>query len=121
MPFLAQVVCQLDLKQEILLGAVVDVHGYFLESTLRTTEVQHLISILVNSASSANASTHMVINLHGCRFVFLLNNPAAASWSYLMDEVPDVSRVGRGRSQWVLVIVVQGPLIQTSDAHLDAL
>lgn len=41
--------------------------------------------------------------------------------TYLMDEVPDVSRVRCSRAQWVLVIVVQGPLVQTPDAHLDAL
>lgn len=42
-------------------------------------------------------------------------------WTYLMDEVPDVSRVRGRRSQWVLVVVVQGPLVQASDPHLDAL
>lgn len=46
---------------------------------------------------------------------------SATRWSYLMDEVPDVSRVGGGGAQWVLVLVVQGPLVQAADAHLDAL
>lgn len=43
------------------------------------------------------------------------------SQSYLMDEVPDVSRVRGSGPQWVLVVVVQWPLVQAPDSHLDAL
>jgi len=40
---------------------------------------------------------------------------------YLVDEVSNVSWVGGGRADGVLVVMVERPLIQTSDPHLDAL
>lgn len=52
---------------------------------------------------------------------FNLQKHKTTGWSYLVDEVPDVSGVRGRRAQWVLVIVVQGPLVQAADAHLDAL
>lgn len=42
-------ISQVDSKQETLLGAVVDVHGYFLKSTWTNINVSYLIFILANS------------------------------------------------------------------------
>lgn len=47
---------------------------------------------------------------HSCRLLL-----------YLMDEVAYVSWVGGCRADGVLVVVMEGPLIQTSDPHFDAL
>lgn len=63
----------------------------------------------------------LIVHLHGCCLCSCQIISTVANWSYLMDEVPDVSGVRGRRPQWVLVVVVQGPLVQTSDAHLDAL
>lgn len=76
-----------------------------------------LIFILMNSANTESASDIVVV----CVPAKSSLHRTATSWSYLMDEVPDVSGVRGRRSQWVLVIVVQGPLVQASDPHLDAL
>lgn len=71
----------------------------------------------MNSANTESASDIVVV----CVPAKSSLHRTATSWSYLMDEVPDVSGVRSRRSQWVLVIVVQGPLVQASDPHLDAL
>lgn len=41
--------------------------------------------------------------------------------SYLVDEVSNVSWMGGCRAKGVLVVVVEGPLIQASDTHFDTL
>lgn len=38
-----------------------------------------------------------------------------------MDEVSNISWVGGSRADGVLVVMVERPLIQSSDSHLDAL
>lgn len=38
-----------------------------------------------------------------------------------MDELSDVSWVGRSRAEGVLVVVMEGPLVQSPDPHLHAL
>lgn len=50
-----------------------------------------------------------------------LSNANRACVLYLVDEVSYVSWVGGCRADRVLVVMMEGPLIEASDPHLDTL
>ena len=59
-------------------------------------------------------SSQRTAPLWGCVYVCVAG---VCLWAYLVDEVPDVSRVGRGRPHGVLGLGVEGPLVHPPDPH----
>lgn len=77
----------------------------------------HLPLLWSGSLAGFDRQQHRLCDL----YLWMSDTNKPCMWPYLVDEVSYVSWVGGSRADGVLVVMMEGPLIQASDSHLDTL